>query len=55
MGFGFGVTLFEEAGIGAGLGELQAPLKLGGSEVLGAVLAASRVKGLSALGDSPPD
>jgi hypothetical protein len=54
IGFEFGVSLVEEAGVGAGLGEICVPLELRGTEDLGAALAASQVGGLSAFGDSPP-
>jgi hypothetical protein len=52
-GFRFGVALVEEARVDGGLRELWAPLELRGSEVLGATLVASGVRGLSAFGDSP--
>jgi hypothetical protein len=42
-GFGFGVTSTEKSEAGVGPGEFLAPLELGGSEVLGATLVASRV------------
>jgi hypothetical protein len=49
-----GVVLVVGCEVDTGSGELWAPFELGGSEVLGAILAASRVKDLSILEDSPP-
>jgi hypothetical protein len=54
MGFGFGVTSVEEAGVSVRPGEHWAPLELRGFEELGAALVASGGRGSSAFGDSPP-